>query len=114
TVRIRDRYDARVPTVVGAVSRQKAVFVDDAKFLRQQTSQPIKWALPGPVTMIDTLYDAHYKGREKLAWQFARILKQEAVEVEAAGVDLIQCGVPAYKVFLRERADWGRATPRRA
>jgi 5-methyltetrahydropteroyltriglutamate--homocysteine methyltransferase len=40
TVRIRDRYDASVPTVVGAVTRPKSVFVDDAKFLRQQTSQP--------------------------------------------------------------------------
>lgn len=57
TVRIRDRYDASVPTVVGAVSREKPVFVEDAKFLRQQTQQPIKWALPGPMTMIDTLYD---------------------------------------------------------
>src|SRR5690606_10733386 len=64
TVRIRDRYDASVPTVTRAVSRQKPVFVEDAKFLRRQTDQPIKWALPGPMTMIDTLYDAHYKSRE--------------------------------------------------
>jgi len=42
TVKIRDRYDASVPTVVGPVSRTKSVFVEDAKFLRQQTSQPIK------------------------------------------------------------------------
>jgi 5-methyltetrahydropteroyltriglutamate--homocysteine methyltransferase len=48
TVRIRNRYDASVPTVVGEVSRQKPVFVEDAKFLRKQTTQPIKWALPGP------------------------------------------------------------------
>ncbi|MGO2097039.1 MAG: methionine synthase, partial [Candidatus Microbacterium stercoravium] len=52
TVRIRNRYDASVPTVVGAVSREKPVFVDDAAFVRQQTDQPIKWALPGPMTMI--------------------------------------------------------------
>ena len=38
-VKIRDRYDASVPTVVGPVSRQKPVFVEDAKFLRQQTDQ---------------------------------------------------------------------------
>jgi len=66
-VKIRDRYDASVPTVVGAVSRSKPVFVEDAKFLRRHTTQPIKWALPGPMTMIDTLYDSHYKSREKLA-----------------------------------------------
>ena len=81
TVKIRDRYDASVPTVVGPVSRQKSVFVEDAKFLRKQTKQPIKWALPGPMTMIDTLYDDHYKSREKLAWEFAIILNQEAKEL---------------------------------
>lgn len=107
TVRIRDRYDASVPTVVGAVTRQKPVFVEDAKFLRQQTTQPIKWALPGPMTMIDTLYDNHYKSREKLAWEFAKILNREARELEAAGVDIIQFDEPAFNVFFDEVNDWG-------
>lgn len=107
TVRIRDRYDASVPTVVGEVSRQKPVFVEDARFLRQQTRQPIKWALPGPMTMIDTLYDAHYRSREKLAWEFAKILNQEAKELEAAGVDIIQFDEPAFNVFFDEVNDWG-------
>ncbi|MFY2511916.1 methionine synthase [Acinetobacter soli] len=114
TVRIRNRYDASVPTVVGAVSRQKSVFVEDAKFLRQQTTQPIKWALPGPMTMIDTLFDAHYKSREKLAWEFAKILNQEALELEAAGVDIIQFDEPAFNVFFDEVNDWGVATLERA
>lgn len=114
TVKIRDRYDASVPSVVGAVSRQKPVFVEDAKFLRSLTDQPIKWALPGPMTMIDTLYDAHYKSREKLAWEFAKILNQEARELEAAGVDIIQFDEPAFNVFFDEVNDWGVATLERA
>lgn len=114
TVRIRNRYDASVPTVVGEVTRPKSVFVQDAKFLRQQTNQPIKWALPGPMTMIDTLYDAHYKSREKLAWEFAKILNQEAKELEAAGVDIIQFDEPAFNVFFDEVNDWGIATLERA
>jgi 5-methyltetrahydropteroyltriglutamate--homocysteine methyltransferase len=114
TVLIRNRYDASVPTVVGAVSREKPVFVEDAKFLRQQTDQPIKWALPGPMTMIDTLYDRHYKSREKLAWEFATILNQEARELEAAGVDIIQFDEPAFNVFHDEMKDWGIATLERA
>lgn len=113
-VKIRNRYDASVPTVVGAVSRQKPVFVEDAKFLRQQTSKPIKWALPGPMTMIDTLYDSHYKSREKLAWEFAKILNQEARELEAAGVDIIQFDEPAFNVFFDEVNDWGIAALERA
>lgn len=114
TVRIRNRYDASVPTVVGEVSRNKPVFVEDAKFLRKQTDRPIKWALPGPMTMIDTLYDAHYKSREKLAWEFATILNQEARELEAAGVDIIQFDEPAFNVFFDEVKDWGIAALERA
>ncbi|GBQ19971.1 5- methyltetrahydropteroyltriglutamate/ homocysteine S-methyltransferase [Gluconacetobacter sacchari DSM 12717] len=109
TVRIRDRYDASVPSVVGAVTREKPVFVEDAKFLRALTSKPIKWALPGPMTMIDTLHDGYYGSREKLAWEFARILNQEARELEAAGVDIIQFDEPAFNVFFDEVNDWGIA-----
>jgi len=114
TVRIRNRYDASVPTVVGAVSRPRPVFVEDAKFLRRQTTQPIKWALPGPMTMIDTLYDAHYRSREKLAWEFAKILNEEAKELEAAGVNIIQFDEPAFNVFFDEVNDWGVAALERA
>ncbi|WP_413560410.1 methionine synthase [Bdellovibrio sp. HCB209] len=109
TVKIRNRYEASVPTVVGAVSRQKPVFVEDAKFLRKQTKQTLKWALPGPMTMVDTLSDKHYKSREKLAFEFAKILNQEARELEAAGVDIIQFDEPAFNVFFDEVKDWGVA-----
>ena len=114
TVKIRNRYDASVPGVVSAVERKKPVFVEDAKFLRSQTDQPIKWALPGPMTMIDTLYDDHYKSREKLAWEFAKILNEEAKELEAAGVDIIQFDEPAFNVFFDEVNDWGIAALERA
>jgi 5-methyltetrahydropteroyltriglutamate--homocysteine methyltransferase len=63
TVRIRDRYDAEVPMVVGPVSRKRPVFVEDARRLRLLTDRPIKFTLPGPMTMIDTLYDDHFKSR---------------------------------------------------
>ena len=114
TVKIRNRYDASVPVVVDAVTRPQAVFVNDAKFLRKLTSQPIKWALPGPMTMIDTLYDDHYKSRETLAGEFAKILNQEAKELEAAGVDIIQFDEPAFNVFFDEVNDWGVAALERA
>jgi 5-methyltetrahydropteroyltriglutamate--homocysteine methyltransferase len=114
TVRIRDRYDASVPTVVGAVGLEKPVFADDARFLREQTDQPIKWALPGPMTMIDTLSDRHYGSREQLAWEFATILNEEARALQAAGVDIIQFDEPAFTVFFDEVQDWGVAALERA
>ena len=50
TMRIRDRYDAEVPVVVGKVGRPHPVYVEDAKFLRAQTTQPVKFTLPGRTT----------------------------------------------------------------
>ncbi len=114
TVTIRDRYQASVPTVVGTVAREKPVFVEEARYLRTQTKRPIKWALPGPLTMVDTLYDAHYGSREKLALKLAAIVNEEALELEAAGVDIIQFDEPAFNVFFDEVNDWGIAALERA
>ena len=107
TVRIRDRYDAEVPVVVSEVARKKPVYVEDARFLRSETDHPVKFTLPGPMTMVDTLYDDYYRSREKLAWEFAKILNQEAREIAAAGVDVIQFDEPAFNVFFDEVRDWG-------
>jgi 5-methyltetrahydropteroyltriglutamate--homocysteine methyltransferase len=114
TVRIRERYDAAVPVVVGPVARRHPVFADDAAFLRRQTTRRIKYTLPGPMTMVDTLYDAHYKSREKLAGAFAEILNDEARAIEAAGADVIQFDEPAFNVYFDEVRDWGIAALERA
>ena len=114
TVRIRDRYDAAVPVVVGPVARRHPVFADDARFVKSQTQRRVKYTLPGPMTMVDTLYDAHYKSREKLAGAFAAILNQEARAIEAAGVDVIQFDEPAFNVYFDEVRDWGIAALERA
>src|SRR5512143_434451 len=114
TVRIRDRYDADVPVVTGPVARRAPVFVDAAAFLRTTTSRKVKFTLPGPMTMVDTLFDAHYRSREKLAWAFAEILNDEARAIEAAGVDVIQFDEPAFNVYFDEVRDWGIAALERA
>ncbi len=114
SVRIRNRYDADVPVVVGPVARRQPVFVDDARFLRAATGRKVKYTLPGPMTMVDTLYDAYYKSREKLAGAFAEILNDEARAIEAAGVDVIQFDEPAFNVYFDEVRDWGVKTLERA
>jgi 5-methyltetrahydropteroyltriglutamate--homocysteine methyltransferase len=114
TVRIRNRYDAAVPVVVGPVARRHPIYVDDARFLRSETSRRVKYTLPGPMTMVDTLHDAHYGSRQKLAWAFAEILNEEARAIAAAGVDVIQFDEPAFNVYFDEVRDWGIAALERA
>ena len=114
TVRIRDRYDADVPVVSGPVARKMPVYVEAARFLCAETTHQTKFTLPGPMTLVDTLYDGYYHSREKLAWEFAEILNQEAREIEAAGVAVIQFDEPAFNVFFDEVRDWGIQTLERA
>ncbi len=114
TVRIRNRYDADVPMVTGPVTRRHPIYVEDATFLRGQTKHKVKYTLPGPMTMVDTLFDAHYRSREKLAQVFAGILNEEARAIAATGVDVIQFDEPAFNVYFDEVRDWGVATLERA
>jgi len=108
-VRIRNRYDADVPQVVAAVSLPRPVHADEVRFLRSETSRPVKFTLPGPMTMVDTLHDAHYRSRERLAMAFASILNIEARALEAAGADVVQFDEPAFNVYFDEVRDWGIA-----
>ncbi len=114
TMRIRDRYDALVPVVVDQIHRERSVFVEDAKFLRTLTDKTLKFTLPGPMTIIDTLFDQHYGSREKLAFAFAEILNAEAKELVAAGIDIIQFDEPAFNVFFDDVHNWGVAALERA
>jgi len=112
---IRDnRYTVEVPTVTQAVTRPEPVHVDEARYLRAYTGKQLKWTLPGPMTICDTIADAHYNKRADMAMAFAALLNQEARELEAAGVDVIQFDEPAFNVFFDDVRDWGVAALDRA
>jgi 5-methyltetrahydropteroyltriglutamate--homocysteine methyltransferase len=108
TMGIRDdRYDAQVPTVTSSVRRKKSVHVDGAKFCRERTNNQLKFTLPGPMTICDTIADAHYGSRPEMAMAFADLLNQEARELEALGVDVIQFDEPAFNAFMDQVPIWG-------
>jgi 5-methyltetrahydropteroyltriglutamate--homocysteine methyltransferase len=100
TIGIRaDRYRAEVPTVVGPIRRPRPVHADDVRFARAHTSRRLKFTLPGPMTIVDTLADEHYRDRRRLAFDFARVLNEEARDLARLGVDVVQFDEPAETVF---------------
>ena len=112
---IRDnRYVVDVPTVTSAISRKGPVHVEEMRYTRGLTSNKVKFTLPGPMTICDTIADAHYGGRPEMAMAFAEILNEEARELEAAGADTIQFDEPAFNAFPRETVEWGVAALERA
>ncbi|MDJ0928242.1 MAG: methionine synthase [Gammaproteobacteria bacterium] len=105
---IRDnRYDLEVPTVTSAVTRPKPVHLEELKFVRSLTDHKLKFTLPGPMTICDTIADAYYGSRPKMALAFAKLLNDEARELVAAGADVIQFDEPAFNVFFDDVNDWG-------
>lgn len=105
---IRDnRYDAMVPQVVSQLRLKGRVHAAEAQLLRAHTQRRIKFTLPGPMTIVDTVADRHYGDRVKLAMAFAELLNQEALALEADGVDIVQFDEPAFNVYMSEAADWG-------
>ncbi len=109
-----NRYMAEVPTVVGPIRRNGPVHGIEARTARAHTTRKLKFTLPGPMTIVDTIADEHYGRRADLAMAFAEVLNEEARELQAIGVDVIQFDEPAYNVYMAEVADWGIATLERA
>ena len=112
---IRDnRYDLEVPTVTSQLSRPAPVHLEEVRFTRAQTGRRLKFTLPGPMTICDTIADEHYGSRPEMAMAFAEILNAEAKDLVAAGVDVIQFDEPAFNVFIDDVNEWGIATLNRA
>ncbi|HEY3046429.1 MAG TPA: methionine synthase [Polaromonas sp.] len=102
-----NRYDAMVPQVVAALKLKGRVHATEAQLLRAHTSKKIKFTLPGPMTIVDTVSDQFYGDKVKMAMAFAELLNQEALALQADGVDIIQFDEPAFNVYMKEAADWG-------
>src|SRR5882724_1102068 len=109
-----DRYKAMVPQVVGPVRLKGRVHAMEARLARAHTKKKLKFTLPGPMTIADTIADRHYGDKVKMAMAFAGLLNQEARALAADGVDVIQFDEPAFNVYMEEVADWGIAALHRA
>ncbi len=108
TMGIRDnRYDAQVPQVVAPLKLKGRVHAMEAQLLRAHTKKKIKFTLPGPMTIVDTVADRFYGDKVKMAFAFAELLNQEALALQADGVDIIQFDEPAFNVYMKDAADWG-------
>ncbi|MBL8670519.1 MAG: methionine synthase, partial [Alphaproteobacteria bacterium] len=110
----KDRYKAEVPSVTAPIRRRGPVHATEVAVARAHTKRKLKFTLPGPMTIVDTIADAHYGDRVKLAMAFAAALNEEALELEKAGVDVVQFDEPAFNVYMEEVRDWGIAALERA
>jgi len=109
-----NRYKAMCPTVVGPLRLRSRVHAREARLARAHTTRKLKLTLPGPMTIVDTIADAHYGDRIKMAMAFAALLNEEARALAADGVDVIQFDEPAFNVYVDDAAGWGTVALERA
>jgi 5-methyltetrahydropteroyltriglutamate--homocysteine methyltransferase len=102
-----NRYKAMVPTVRGELKLKGRVHQTEARHARAHTKRKLKITMPGPMTIADTIADAHYGDKISMAMAFAGLLNEEARALEKDGVDVIQFDEPAFNVFTNEVAGWG-------
>ena len=109
-----NRYEAMVPVVNGPLRLKGRVHQAEAALARAHTRRELKLTLPGPMTIVDTIADEHYRDKVKLAMAFAELLNQEARALVKDGVDVIQFDEPAFNVYMDDVKSWGIAALERA
>jgi 5-methyltetrahydropteroyltriglutamate--homocysteine methyltransferase len=102
-----DRYKAMVPVVTSALKLKGRVHETEARLARVHTLRGLKFTLPGPMTIIDTIADRHYGDKVKMAMAFAALLNEEARALAGDGIDVIQFDEPAFNVYMNEVKTWG-------
>ena len=85
----------RKPIIIGKLHWQGPMTVEMWRYAQSLTAKPIKGMLTGPYTMVDWSFDEHYESRREAVLDMARVIHQEAVELEKAGARYIQVDEPA-------------------
>ena len=107
--------EVRHPAVFGPLGRQRPLAVHEASFVRGLTGRPVKVSLPGPYLLTRTMWmecvsDRAYPGREELARDVVRVLREEVHHLLAAGVALVQFDEPVLTEVVYGQAGRGGRT----
>src|SRR5262249_56137532 len=73
-----NRYNAEVPTVSGPLRRKRSIHGFEAALAREHTKRRLKFTLPGPMTIVDTIADPHYPHNVPLPTPLPPLLNQQA------------------------------------
>jgi 5-methyltetrahydropteroyltriglutamate--homocysteine methyltransferase len=84
-----------VPRIVGRIVRRAPAAVDDLRTAKSHTGRPIKMAVPGPMTVIDSSANEFYRDEEELAFDIAAAINAELRDLQDAGADVLQIDEPA-------------------
>jgi 5-methyltetrahydropteroyltriglutamate--homocysteine methyltransferase len=92
----RNRRSPRlVPRIVGKIRRRRAACLGELAFAKGHTDRPVKIAVAGPMTVIDSTLNEAYSDEAELAMDIAAAVNAELLDLQAAGCDVLQLDEPA-------------------
>src|SRR5881397_470027 len=95
------------PIIFGDVSRPRAMTVRWSKYAQSLTERPVKGMLTGPVTILQWSFVRDDQPRSATALQLALAISDEVLDLERAGIGIIQIDEPALREGLPlRRAEW--------
>lgn len=101
------------PILYGDISRPKAMTVEWIKYAQSLTTKPLKGMLTGPVTILNWSFVRDDLPRSESCKQLALAMRQEVLDLEAAGVNIIQVdeaalreGLPLRRSQWQDYLDW--------
>ncbi len=95
------------PIIYGDVSRENPITVEWSSYAQSLTSKPVKGMLTGPVTILQWSFVRNDQARSKTCTQIALAIRDEVVDLEKAGLQIIQIDEPAFREGLPLRKeDW--------
>ncbi|MDQ3985302.1 MAG: methionine synthase [Actinomycetota bacterium] len=92
----------RKPIATGPIGRDRPVTVEWWKFAQSLTDKPVKGMLTGPYTICDWSFNEYYSNRRDLVLDLAKVIRDEALDLERAGARYIQIDEPAASTRLDE------------
>jgi len=96
-----------VPRITGRIARRGPATVEDLRFAKAHTARPIKMALAGPMTVIDSALNEAYADEAELAMDVAAAINAELLDLQAAGCDMFQLDEPAMTRYHEKVVDYG-------
>ena len=103
----RQASERLLPRVVGKIKRRRPAVVEDLRFAKAHTARPVKMAVPGPMTIVDSTVDETYGDEEALAMDAAAAINAELLDLQAAGCDIVQIDEPAMTRYHEKVAAYG-------
>jgi 5-methyltetrahydropteroyltriglutamate--homocysteine methyltransferase len=98
-----------VPRIVAKLRRRAPGAVADVRFAKPLTQRPLKMAVVGPMTVVDTTVDEFYKDEAALAMDAAVAINAELRDLQAAGADMLQLDEPAMTRYHDKLRAYGAA-----